>query len=63
VIQRKSGTFLRHARNIPAHRVVDEPLDHFIARNQRYPWKVDGVSLLEVLPHRPVIAMQAKAGR
>lgn len=51
VIQRGKETYLRHANKQPSYRVVDEPLAHFIARNARYDrWKVDGVSLFEVLP-------------
>jgi hypothetical protein len=56
VIQKKGGTFLRHASSAPANRVIDEPLAHFLARNERYPWKVDGVSLFEVRSRSAVIA-------
>lgn len=51
VIHRGGVTYLRHANKQPSYRVVDEPLAHFIARNARYDkWKVDGVSLYDVLP-------------
>ena len=56
VVQKRRGTFLRHASSAPAHRVIDEPLPHFLARNARYPWKVDGVSLFEVLPRHRAMA-------
>jgi hypothetical protein len=56
VVQKRRGTFLRHASSAPSHRVVDEPLDHFLARNARYPWKVDGVSLFEVVSRKNAIA-------
>jgi hypothetical protein len=46
--------FLRHASNV-FHRVRDEPLDHFVARNARYAWPVVGFSLLgiEAVHDRP----------
>ena len=47
--------YLRHASNV-FHRVHDEPLDHFVARNARYDWwPVTGFSLLEIeaAPDRP----------
>lgn len=51
VIQRDGVTYLRHANKQPSFRVIDEPLAHFIARNDRYArWRVEGVSLLDVLP-------------
>ena len=56
VVQKRHGTFLRHASSAPSHRVVDEPLDHFLTRNARYPWKVDGVSLFEVVSRKNAIA-------
>lgn len=45
VIQRGDQTFFRHASDV-FHRVVDEPLDHFLARNRRYAYTVSGVALL-----------------
>jgi N-acetylmuramoyl-L-alanine amidase-like protein len=50
VVQRGKRTFLRHASRNPFNRVVDEDLEHFLARNARYEkWRVDGVSLYDVL--------------
>ena len=50
VVQRGRRTFLRHASRNPFNRVVDEDLESFLTRNSRYEkWRVDGVSLYEVL--------------
>jgi hypothetical protein len=62
VIQRGHETYLRHANKQPSFRVVDEPLAHFVARNARYDrWKVDGVSLYDVLPPAPPQLQSARA--
>jgi hypothetical protein len=59
VVRRGGVTYLRHANKQPSYRVVDEPLAHFIARNTRYDkWKVDGVTLFDVLP-RPEPLVQS----
>jgi hypothetical protein len=51
VVQR-GRTYLRHASKSRHHRVVDEDLGEFLARNARYDkWPVTGVSLFEV--HEP----------
>ena len=47
VIQRGGHTYFRHASDVFKH-VVDEALEHFVARNQRYAYTVSGVSLLTV---------------
>jgi hypothetical protein len=47
LVRQGKRTMLRHESDV-YHRVVDEPLDHFIARNSRYEWKVLGASLFEV---------------
>jgi len=55
VVQKGKRTFLRHASRNPYGRVVDEDLAWFFARNARYEkWRVDGVSLFEVLAPDPV---------
>ncbi len=54
VVQRGKRTFLRHASRNPFMRVVDEDVESFFTRNARYEkWRVDGVSLYEVLPRLP----------
>lgn len=47
VVQRAGHPFFRHASDV-FKRVVDEPIDHFIARNRRYGYRVSGVALLPV---------------
>jgi hypothetical protein len=47
LVRRGDQAFLRHESDV-YHRVVDEPLSHFIARNSRYDWKVLGTSLFAV---------------
>jgi hypothetical protein len=47
LVRHGNRTWLRHESDV-YHRVVDEPLDHFIARNSRYEWKVLGASLFAV---------------
>jgi hypothetical protein len=47
LIREGDRALLRHESDV-YHRVVDEPLDHFIARNSRYDWKVLGASLLAI---------------
>jgi hypothetical protein len=47
LVRNGDQVFLRHESDV-YHRVVDEPLAHFIARNSRYEWKVLGASLFAV---------------
>ncbi len=47
LVRQGDRTFLRHESDV-YHRAVDEPLAHFIARNNRYDWKVIGASLFAV---------------
>ncbi|MHB8419486.1 MAG: N-acetylmuramoyl-L-alanine amidase-like domain-containing protein [Myxococcales bacterium] len=48
LVHHQGVPYLRHASTV-FHRVVDEPLDHFVARNARYDWwPVAGMSLLAV---------------
>jgi hypothetical protein len=48
VFDSPAGKVLRHASKSPYQRVVDEPLDHFFARNSAYEkWPVAGVSVFE----------------
>ena len=48
VVQKRKRTYLRHAARSRYHRVVDEELVTFLARNAHYAkWPVTGVSLLE----------------
>ncbi len=48
LVHHQGVPYLRHASTV-FHRVVDEPLDHFVARNSRYDWwPVVGMSLLEI---------------
>lgn len=50
VVQRGGHTFLRHASKSRHHRVVDEDLAEFLARNAKYDkWPVTGVALYEAL--------------
>ncbi len=54
--------FLRHASTV-FHRAVDEPLDHFVARNSRYDWwPVTGFSLLEPVDAAAHVAALGAAG-
>ncbi|HYV44425.1 MAG TPA: N-acetylmuramoyl-L-alanine amidase-like domain-containing protein [Myxococcaceae bacterium] len=54
VVQKGKRTFFRHASRNPFARVVDEDVESFFTRNARYSkWRVDGVSLYEVLPRAP----------
>lgn len=64
VLVRAGRRFLRHASKTPFDRVVDEPLDHFFARNSRYAkWPVEGVALYEVArPLSRVRQLAASAG-
>lgn len=49
VLEKKGRLVLRHASKAPYHRVVDEPLADFFARNARYDkWPVEGVALYEI---------------
>jgi hypothetical protein len=49
VIEKKGKRYLRHAADRMFHSVVDEPLDHFFLRMQKYKkWPVKGVNLQEV---------------
>jgi hypothetical protein len=53
VVHKGKRVFLRHASRNPFARVVDEDLESFLTRNARYEkWRVDGVSLYEVLAPR-----------
>lgn len=55
VVQKGKRTWLRHAARNGFHRVVDEDLETFLARNSRYTkWKVTGMSLFQA--HRPAEA-------
>src|SRR5690606_5638563 len=46
VIAKKGKLYLRHAADRMFHSVVDEPLDHFFLRMQKYKkWPVAGVNL------------------
>ena len=46
VVQKKSGTFLRHAKDQGAHMVLDMPLGDVIKRHQEFvKWPVTGASL------------------
>ncbi len=48
IVHHRGRAFLRHASSV-FRRVVDEPLDRFVARNGRYDgWPVEGLSLLSV---------------
>ncbi|HUB09972.1 MAG TPA: N-acetylmuramoyl-L-alanine amidase-like domain-containing protein [Myxococcales bacterium] len=48
LVHHQGVPFLRHASTV-FHRVVDEPLDHFVARNARYDWwPVVGMSVLSI---------------
>ncbi len=47
VVQRGGHTFFRHASDV-FERVVDEPIERFVARNRRYAYQVSGVSLLSI---------------
>jgi hypothetical protein len=48
LVHHQGAPFLRHASTV-FHRVVDEPLDHFVARNSKYDWwPVVGMSLLSI---------------
>jgi len=52
LLHRGKNTYLRHATR-GAAKVVDEELSSFLLRNSKYEkWKVDGVSLYEVLPRQ-----------
>src|SRR5262249_38755847 len=52
LLHRGTKTYLRHATR-GAAKVVDEELSSFLLRNLKYEkWKVDGVSLYEVLPRQ-----------
>ncbi|MHB1843499.1 MAG: N-acetylmuramoyl-L-alanine amidase-like domain-containing protein [Deltaproteobacteria bacterium] len=56
VVRYGGQSYLRHASTV-FHRAVDEPLDHFVARNARYDWwPVVGFSLLEVQDARARVA-------
>ena len=48
VVQKGTLTYLRHATSVAPRAVVDEELQHFLARQERGRWKVSGVSLWEV---------------
>jgi hypothetical protein len=51
VIEKDGKRFLRHAADRSHHHVVDEPLDRFFARVQRYArWPVAGVHLTQIVP-------------
>ncbi len=61
LVHHQGVPFLRHASTV-FHRVVDEPLDHFVARNSRYDWwPVVGMSLLGVRDARARVAALAPA--
>jgi len=47
LVRHGKQTLLRHESDV-YHRVIDEPLAHFVARNSRYDWKVLGASLWAV---------------
>ena len=47
VVQSGGHTFFRHASDV-FERVVDEPIERFVARNRRYVYPVSGVSLLSI---------------
>src|SRR5690606_745157 len=52
VLQKKTGTYLRHAKDQGAHAVIDMPLEALIKRNGEYTrWPVTGYSLY--LPQQP----------
>jgi len=49
-VQKKNGTFVRHAGSGLYNQVVDEEVAHFVARNAKFAkWKVLGFELLEPL--------------
>ncbi len=49
VIEKKGALYMRHAADRMFHSVVDEPLDHFFLRMQKYKkWPVAGVNLARV---------------
>ncbi len=47
VVQHGGHTFFRHSSDV-FERVVDERIEHFVARNRRYAYAVVGVSLLSI---------------
>jgi hypothetical protein len=53
IIIRKDGQlFMRHAADRMFHRVVDEPLDRFLARMMKYQkWPVSGIHLTQLREH------------
>lgn len=55
VVQRGGRTFFRHASDV-FERVVDEPIEHFVARNRRYAYPVAGVSLLSIADNSARVA-------
>lgn len=62
VFDSPGGKVLRHASKEPYHRVVDEPLSHFLTRNSAYlKWPVDGFSIYEVVLANP--RLETMAGR
>lgn len=49
VIEKGGQRYLRHAADRMYHAVVDEPLDHFFARMEKYgKWPVSGVHLTQI---------------
>jgi hypothetical protein len=62
VVQSGGHTFFRHASDV-FERVVDEPVEHFVARNRRYAYPVEGVSLFSVLPNGSRVAGLASGSR
>ena len=50
VIEKNGQRYLRHAADRMYHAVVDEPLDHFLARMEKYgKWPVTGVHLTQIV--------------
>jgi len=63
LLHRGKKTYLRHATR-GAAKVVDEELSSFLVRNSKYEkWKVDGVSLYEVLPRQARASISAEPHR
>ena len=62
VVQRDGHTYFRHASDVFG-RVVDEPIERFVARNRRYAYQVSGVSLLPIRDNSARLAALAAAAR
>ena len=60
VVQHGGRTFFRHASDV-FERVVDEPIERFVARNRRYAYPVAGVSLLSIEDNSARVARLAAA--